>query len=107
MLFIAGLSLLRGFGRSVMDGDPFGLANVQRLRRLGFLLVAGAPLVELLKWSLRQSLYNALPPTPSVDIGVAGFSLPAAALLGGFGAFILAEVFAYGLRLREDVEGTV
>lgn len=106
-LLIAGLWLLRGFARAVKDGDPFGVSNVGRLRGLGFLLVAGAPLVELLNWSLRQSLYNALPPTPSVDIGVAGFSLPAAALLGGFGAFILAEVFAYGLRLREDVEGTV
>ena len=41
------------------------------------------------------------------DVGVAGFSLPAGAMLGGLGAFILAEVFAYGMRLREDVEATV
>jgi hypothetical protein len=107
VLFVAGLWLLRGFARSVRDGDPFGAPNVQRLRRLGFLLVVGAPLVELLNWSLRQSLYNNLPPNRFGNIGVAGFSLPGAALLGGLGAFILAEVFAYGLRLREDVAGTV
>jgi hypothetical protein len=107
VLFIAGLWLLRGFARSVRDGDPFGPANVQRLRGLGFVLVVGAPIVELVNWSLRQSLYNNLPPNRFGDLGVAGFSLPAAALLGGLGAFILAEVFAYGLRLREDVEGTV
>jgi hypothetical protein len=107
VLLLAGLWLLRGFARSVMEGDPFGAANVTRLRRLGFLLVVGAPLVELLNWSLRQSLYNALPPNRFGDIGVEGFELPAGALLGGLAAFILAEVFAYGLRLREDVEGTV
>jgi hypothetical protein len=107
VLFIAGLWLLQGFARSVKQGDPFGPPNVQRLRRLGFLLALGAPAVEILNWSLRLSLYNNLPPNRFGDIGVAGFSLPAAALLGGLGAFILAEVFAYGLRLREDVEGTV
>jgi DUF2975 family protein len=107
VLFVAGLWLLQGFARSVKKGDPFGAANVQRLRRLGFLLVVGAPLVELLNWSLRQSLYDELPPNRFGNIGVAGFSLPAAALLGGLGAFILAEVFAYGLRLRDDVAGTV
>ncbi|MEA2379858.1 MAG: hypothetical protein QOD13_3765, partial [Thermoleophilaceae bacterium] len=68
---------------------------------------AGAPAVELLNYSLRLSLFNDLPPHPSTDIGVAGFSLPGAAPIGGLGAFILAEVFAYGARLRADVEGTV
>lgn len=107
VLFVAGLWLVRGFARSAKEGDPFGAANVNRLRRLGFLLVVGAPLVELFNWSLRQSLYNNLPPNRFGNIGVEEFSLPAGALLGGLGAFILAEVFAYGLRLREDVEGTV
>jgi hypothetical protein len=107
VLFIAGLWLLQGFMRSVVEGDPFGAPNVQRLRGIGFLLVIGAPAVELLNYSLRLSLFNDLPPHPSTDIGVAGFSLPAAALIGGLGAFILAEVFAHGVRLREDVEGTV
>jgi hypothetical protein len=107
VLLIAGLWLLRSFMRSVVEGDPFGAPNVQRLRRIGFLLVLGAPAVELLNYSLRTSLFNDLPPHPSIDVGVPGFTLPGAALLGGLGAFILAEVFAYGVRLREDVEGTV
>jgi hypothetical protein len=62
VLLIAGLWLLQGFARSVRDGDPFGSANVARLRRLGFLLAIGAPLVEVVNTSLRQSLYDALPP---------------------------------------------
>ena len=32
---------------------------------------------------------------------------PVGALLAGLGVFMLAEVFAYGLSLREDVEGTI
>jgi len=106
-LFIAGVWLLRGFGRSVEEGDPFGAANATRLRRLGFVLIAGAPLVELLNTALRTSLYNDLPSAGGVDVGVRGFSLPLGAMLGGLAAFILAQVFAYGTQLREDVEGTV
>lgn len=106
-LMIAALWQLRGFARSVVDGDPFGAPNVDRLRRLGFLLVAVAPLLELFNSALRSSLFNALPAERYGDVGVAGFSLPLGAMLGGLGAFILAEVFAYGKRLHEDVEATV
>jgi hypothetical protein len=92
-----------------MAGDPFGAANVRRLRGIGFVLIVGAPVVELINYGLRTALYNDLPATgsPALDIGAPGFSLPAGALLGGLGAFVLAEVFAYGVRLREDVDGTV
>jgi Protein of unknown function (DUF2975) len=108
LLFIAGLWLMRRFLRSVRDGDPFGAPNVGRLRALGFILVVGAPLVALLNQALRTGLYDNLPATSgSVDIGVAGYTLPGEAMLGGLGAFILAGVFAHGARLREDVEGTV
>ncbi len=106
-LLVAGLWLARGFINSVLDGDPFGSANVQRLRRLGFLLVIGAPAVALLNSELAGALYNDLPLDQIGRLGVAGFSLPVGAMVGGLGAFILAEVFAYGLRLREDVEATV
>jgi hypothetical protein len=106
-LIISGLWLVRGLLKSVMDGDPFGPANVRRLRRLGFVLVVGAPIVELVNYSLRSALFNELPPYPSLNLGMAGFTVPGAALIGGLGAFILAEVFAYGSRLRDDVEGMV
>ena len=91
----------------MLDGDPFGARNVQRLRSLGLLLAAGAPLVALVNSALRNALFDELPPHPSLDLGSAGFSIPLGALLAGLGAFILAEVFAYGRRLREDVEATI
>jgi DUF2975 family protein len=106
VLLIAGLWLLRGFLRSVLAGDPFGPASVRRLRAIGFILVLGAPVVAFLNYSFRLALFNDIPPVGG-NLGSKGFALPGTALLGGLGAFILAEVFAYGLRLREDVEGTV
>ena len=107
LLFIAGLWLLRGFLRQVVKGDPFGARNVRRLRAIGFILVVGAPIVVLVNSSLRTALYDNLPSYPPLDLGSEGPTIPGNALLGGLGAFILAEVFAYGLRLREDVEATI
>lgn len=107
LLVVASLWLLRGVARSVRQGDPFGPQNVRRLRSLGLLLVVGAPLVELFNSALRASLLSNLPPGRFGDFGMAGFELPATAMVAGLGALILAEVFAYGLRLREDVEATV
>jgi hypothetical protein len=107
LLFIAVLDQLRRIARSVKDGDPFGEANVRRLRRLGTLAVAGGIFLAFFNSALRTSLMDNLPPNRFGDFGVEGFSIPGGALLAGLGAFILAEVFAYGLSLREDVEGTV
>jgi hypothetical protein len=105
MLLAVALWLLRGLARSVKKGDPFDHANVQRLRRLGFLLVVAAPVVELVNWALHSSLANTLPAPLSVS--TPGFNFPFVELLAGLGAFVLAEVFAYGTRLREDVEATI
>ncbi len=107
LLAIAGLWLMRGFLQSVASGDPFGARNVRRLRTLGFLLVVGAPIVEVVNYSLREALFVSIPPVPEFNIGIAGPMLPLAALLGGLATFILAEVFAFGMRLREDAEATI
>lgn len=105
-LFIAILAQLRAIARSVKDGDPFGEANTRRLRRIGALVVGGAVAVELINGWLHEWLFNNLPARYS-DFTSGGFDLPGNALLAGLAAFILAEVFAYGLSLREDVEGTI
>jgi hypothetical protein len=107
VLVIAGLWMLRRFVSSVARGDPFGDANVRRLRGLGYVLALGGFIVQLVNYSFRSALYTTVPPYPGVHLGVAGFTLPGAALLGGLGCFILAEVFATGVRLREDVEATI
>ena len=106
-LFIWVLWLLRGLARSVYEGDPFDAANVQRLRGIGSALVFGGVLVEILNSSIRAQLWQALPQDRFGNVATEGFGLPGNMLLAGLGAFILAEVFAHGLRMREDLEGTV
>lgn len=106
-LFIVCLWLLRGFLRAVVAGEPFGTANVRRLRTIGTLLVAGAPFVALFNYSLRQALFDNAGAGFHANIAIRGFEFPGMALLGGIAAYILAEVFAYGAQLRQDVEGTI
>jgi hypothetical protein len=107
LLLLGGLWLLRGLARSIREGEPFGRANVQRLRALGSLLIVGGLVASVVDWALRLSLANTLSPAAFGDVSVEGFRFPFALLLGGLGAFILGEVFAYGVSLREDVEATI
>jgi hypothetical protein len=104
-LFIAVLWQVRGLAGSVKHGEPFGSANVRRLRAIGFLLVVGGPLVEVVNASARTELYDRLP--PGGGLSTAGYEIPGNLIIAGLAAFILAEVFAHGLRLREDAEGTI
>lgn len=103
LLAIAGLLLLRALAGSIRAGDPFGAANVSRLRKLGFLLV-GLPVVEIVSSFLLGGILD----TASVP-GTVGWAttLNLVGPIAGLGVLVLAEVFAQGVRLREDVEGTV
>jgi Protein of unknown function (DUF2975) len=102
-LFLAGLWLVRGLLLSVRQGDPFTMVNVRRLRAMGFLLVIGAPLALFIS----QSLEGALAASSTVgELGNA-VEIPGPGPFIGLGVFVLAEVFAHGVRLREDVEGTI
>lgn len=102
-----GLSILwlvRRLLLSVREGDPFTTANVRRLRAIGFLLVIGFPIggviVQFLEgWLASGSSVGELGTTFLPDVS--------GPLVAGLGVFTLAEVFAHGARLREDVEGTV
>jgi Protein of unknown function (DUF2975) len=106
-LGFVGLWQLRGLLGSVRHGDPFHAANVRRLRWFGWLLMLGYPAVALASSLLKESLGS----TMSEAQPLLGNSAPAvnlaAALLAGLAVLVLAEVFAHGVRLREDVEGTI
>jgi hypothetical protein len=107
LLIVALLWQLWGLLRSARHGDPFTTANVRRLRQFGWLLLLGWPLVAYLTMALKEVLATtwASPTDPSQG-GV--FAPPiGGALIFGLAVLALAEVFAHGLRLREDVEGTI
>lgn len=103
---VAALWLLRRLLAATRRGDPFQAASVRRLRLLGGVLVVGSLVVALVDWIARAELWERLPPSGG-EVGVAGFALPLEIVLAGLLAYVLAEVFARGVALREDVEATI
>jgi Protein of unknown function (DUF2975) len=98
------LWLVRRLLLSVGKGDPFTAANVRRLRSMGFLLLVGLPLANGLSQVLDARLAET---SPAGRLGtIFNLELGPGPLVA-LGVFVLAEVFAHGARLREDVEGTV
>ncbi len=101
-LFAYGIVQVRRVLGSVRSGDPFVIDNVHRLRTLGGLFLA-APAVDSVLMAIATSA--ALP--DNVHNATVHFGIPMAAWIGAALLFVLAEVFAHGVRLREEVEGTV
>jgi DUF2975 family protein len=111
-LALVGLWLLRKVARSAAKEDPFQASNVTRLRWLGALFLLGFPFATIVDGYFRDLLFSAdvwtggpLPPG-----GIAtGFEVvvSAPAIMAAVCLFALAEVFAYGARLREDVDATI
>jgi hypothetical protein len=111
-LALVVLWLLRKVARSAAKEDPFHASNVTRLRWLGALFLLGFPFATIVDGYFRDLLFSAdvwtggpLPPG-----GIAtGFEVvvSAPAIMAAVCLFALAEVFAYGARLREDVDATI
>jgi hypothetical protein len=106
LLIVALLWQLWGLLRSARRGDPFTTANVWRLRQFGWLLLLGWPLVAYLTMALKGTLADTLTSPTDQTSGLFVLDI-GGVLLFGLAVLVLAEVFAHGLRLREDVEGTI
>jgi hypothetical protein len=100
---VAALWLLCRLLQSVRDGDPFTSTNVRRLRALAIVILLGVPLATFVSSWCEGELAT------SAGLRSAGtqLTMPGEAFVGGVGVFVLAEVFAAGVRLRDDLEGTV
>jgi len=112
LLAVSVLWLLRGIARSVRDGDPFVGENVQRLRAIGALLIVGVLAAHYLGSVLQSALADPYSRSPFAPARAPGLlppddEFPFIQLLCGLGAFVLAQVFAHGVRLREDVDATI
>lgn len=111
-LLAAVLWFLRGVARSVRDGDPFTSTNVRRLRVIGGLLIVGVIAAHYATAQLDLAIGDPYTSSPQQKFSEQGLlppddDFPFSVLLGGLGAFILAQVFAHGVRLREDVAATI
>jgi len=85
---------------SVRVGDPFVIDNAAHLNAIAWWLLV-AELLHLLVGALARL---ASTPEQPFDIGWSFSFTPWIAVLL---LFVLARVFAYGARMREDIEGTV
>jgi hypothetical protein len=96
----AALKRLLAIVETVRGGDPFVLANADRLQAIGWVLLA-LQILSMVIGSIGKSISTHAHPV-TLD---AGFSINGwlAVLL----TFLLARVFAEGARMREDLEGTV
>jgi len=103
IVVIALLWLLRGLLKSVRDGDPFTNANVKRLRALALIVLIGIPAADFLRSVFAGEL--------AASAGLIGpgtqLTIPENAFLGGLAILVLSQVFAEGVRLRADLEGTI
>ena len=107
LLGFVALWQLRGLLSSVRHGDPFHAANVRRLRQFGWQIMLGYPAAALTSSLLKESLGSTMPAAQPLLGNSAPTANLTAAVLAGLAVLVLAEVFAHGLRLREDVEGTI
>jgi hypothetical protein len=110
-LALVVLWLLRKVARSAAQGDPFQRANVTRLRWLGALFLVGFPLATIVEGFFTDWLFSAgvwtSGPLPPGGITTQFPVVSGPAIMAAVSLFALAEVFAYGARLREDVDATI
>lgn len=97
---------LRQLVQSVRIGDPFTDTNAQRLRLLGVVVILWYSIAHYVTAGISEWIITTRgPDIPTVAADAGPF--PLTGLLGGLCLLVLAEVFAHGIRLREDVEATI
>jgi hypothetical protein len=105
------LWLLRRVVRTAAKRDPFRRSNVTTLRWLGAIFLLGFPLATFVERSFTEWFFSAGVwtggPLPPGGIATEAPLLSGPAILAAVSVFALAEVFAYGARLREDVDATI
>lgn len=106
LLLLFTLWKLRQLVRSVRDRDPFTAANTRRLRVLGLVLIFWHLIGHYLATGISEWIITTRgPDIPTLTADVGPF--PLGGIFAGLCLLVLAEVFAHGIRLREDVEATI
>lgn len=105
LLAVAVCWQLRRLAQAITSGDPFRPGGWRRLITLAFLLGLGWPVAEAVRQNATMEILTAFR-DPALGMSAElTFFWPALAIAGVLG--LLAEAFASGQRLREDVEGLV
>lgn len=97
--------LLRAVVQTILDGDPFAAENGQRLRRLGYAVLAVGILRPSVDYIAAAEILNRLPTAvPALNPGPA---FDAEVLLATLLILLLAHIWSYGLELERDQALTI
>ena len=91
----------------IQAGRPFGASSVALLRTIGGALMTGALLLFGVTGFANGVVLEAAAELSGPPILTFEFQLPALLLTGGLVVAAMAEAFAYGTELADDVEGLV
>ncbi|WP_157745701.1 DUF2975 domain-containing protein [Nocardiopsis gilva] len=107
LLFVlAGAVILRRALRAAMREGPFTLTVATRLRYVGYLAIFGGLAHALIVAVTDALLLRSVLPDEHVAFSWS-FTFPAPEIVIGFGMLAVSEIIRHGVRLREDVEGTI
>lgn len=97
--------LLRAVVQTILDGDPFAAENGQRLRRLGYAVLAVGILRPSVDYLAATEILNRLPmAVPALNPGP---TFDAEVLLATLLILLLAHIWSYGLELERDQALTI
>lgn len=104
LLGLAAMFQLWQFVRSLRRDHPFIPANAHRLRCIAWLMLFGGIWKGLLAKFLTAMAVNSVFPDLNLNVNLRGEGIP---LLTVFTFFIIAEVFALGVKMKEEADLTV
>ncbi|MFE0175740.1 DUF2975 domain-containing protein [Streptomyces sp. NPDC059002] len=90
--------------RSVIDQGPFTDVVARRLTALGWFVAGGMPVAGLIVGWSQSWLVDSMAPVVGSGPTVAG---PTAVVLAGLAAVVMGKIMREGVRMREDLEGTI
>ena len=90
---------------AVNRSDIFTWHNVRRLRRMGVLMLVSCAATWLVEYLTVHSVEQVFT-LPGYELSLAG-TVPLSVLLLGLCSLIVAEVFAIGLRMKEEQDLTI
>lgn len=105
-LLFASLALLlfHQLLKAVLRQGPFTDAASRRLSVLGWFVAVGTPLAGLVVGWSRSWLVASMAPVTGSGPTITG---PQALVLAGLAAVIMGKIMREGVRMREDLEGTI
>ncbi|MFE3230431.1 DUF2975 domain-containing protein, partial [Nocardia sp. NPDC059228] len=90
--------------KTVLSQGPFTDAVAQRLTVLGWFVAVGTPLTGLVVGWSQSWLVGSMAPIVGSGPTVTG---PMVLVLAGLTAVVMGKIMGEGVRMREDLEGTI